>query len=298
MKKQILTSNSKKKSSRPSLGFSKAWIGVPIIAWLMVLIIIPICTMFVTSFYVKEGSTVVKRFSLTNYLEFFKNPIYLPIFSRTLFLALMVSFTSILLGYPLAYLISRKVRRFRNQLYMLVIVPLWISYLVRIVAWRTILGRNGVLNIILLSLKIIDEPLSVFIYSPFAVFVALTYIALPYVFISIFNSLEKIPKNLLDASSDLGANDFRTFIHVILPLSMPGVISGFTLAFVTALGDYIIPQQLGGLNGMMFGNLIVSQFGYAFNWPLGAALGFIMFTVAAIVLLISQKFGSSGGYLE
>ncbi|HQK84247.1 MAG TPA: ABC transporter permease, partial [Atribacter sp.] len=266
--------------------------------WLFLLIIIPICIMLVTSFYIKEGSVVVKKISLVNYLEFFINPIYLPIFFRTLLLALLVSLTSILLGYPLAYLVSRKVKRFRNQLYMLVIVPLWVSYLVRIVAWRTILGRVGVLNTILLSLKIIDEPLSIFIYSPFAVYVALIYIALPYVFISIFNSLEKIPKNLLDASADLGANSFNTFLHVILPLSMPGVISGFTLAFVIALGDYIIPQQLGGLNGMMFGNLIVTQFGYAYNWPLGAALGFIMFTVAVVILLVSQKFGSSEGFLE
>lgn len=296
--KPILTTNLNAKSRGHSSFFSKIWIGVPITTWLFLLIIIPICIMLVTSFYIKEGSVVIKKISLANYLEFFINPIYLPIFFRTLLLALLVSCTSILLGYPLAYLVSRKVKRFRNQLYMLVIVPLWVSYLVRIVAWRTILGRVGVLNTILLSLKIIDKPLSIFIYSPFAVYVALIYIALPYVFISIFNSLEKIPKNLLDASADLGANSFHTFLHVILPLSMPGVISGFTLAFVIALGDYIIPQQLGGLNGMMFGNLIVTQFGYAYNWPLGAALGFIMFTVAVVILLISQKFGSSEGFLE
>jgi spermidine/putrescine transport system permease protein len=296
--KPTLTTKSNAKTRGQSSFFSKIWIGVPITTWLFLLIIIPICIMLITSFYIKEGSVVVKKISLANYLEFFINPIYLPIFFRTLLLALLVSLTSILLGYPLAYLVSRKVKHFRNQLYMLVIVPLWVSYLVRIVAWRTILGRVGVLNTILLSLKIIDEPLSIFIYSPFAVYVALIYIALPYVFISIFNSLEKIPKNLLDASADLGANSFHTFLHVILPLSMPGVISGFTLAFVIALGDYIIPQQLGGLNGMMFGNLIVTQFGYAYNWPLGAALGFIMFTVAVVILLVSQKFGSSEGFLE
>ncbi|HHT09898.1 MAG: ABC transporter permease [Atribacterota bacterium] len=296
--KPTLTTKLNARPRGQSSFFSKIWIGVPITTWLFLLIIIPICIMLVTSFYIKEGSVVVKIISLVNYLEFFINPIYLPIFFRTLLLALLVSLTSILLGYPLAYLVSRKVKRFRNQLYMLVIVPLWVSYLVRIVAWRTILGRVGVLNTILLSLKIIDEPLSIFIYSPFAVYVALIYIALPYVFISIFNSLEKIPKNLLDASADLGANSFNTFLHVILPLSMPGVISGFTLAFVIALGDYIIPQQLGGLNGMMFGNLIVTQFGYAYNWPLGAALGFIMFTVAVVILLVSQKFGSSEGFLE
>ncbi|NSW75280.1 MAG: ABC transporter permease [Candidatus Atribacteria bacterium] len=272
--------------------------GLPIFMWMLLLILVPLAIMFVTSFFVKEGVQVVHRLTLRNYLEFFTNPIYLPIFFRTIFLALSVSLTALLLAYPLAFFISRKVTRFRSQLYMMVIVPLWISYLVRIVAWRTILGRVGVLNSLLLALGLIREPLPFLIYSPFAVYLTLIHIALPFVFISVFSSLEKIPSNLLDATSDLGANSFQTFRHVILPLSMPGVVSGFTLAFVIALGDYIIPQQLGGLNGLMFGNLIVSQFGYAFNWPLGAALGFIMFAVAVAILFFSQKLGSSEGFLE
>jgi ABC-type spermidine/putrescine transport system, permease component I len=276
----------------------KALLGVPVFLWMIFLIIIPVVIMLLNSFYRKVGTEIVPGFDIGNYAEFFKKDIYIPIFIRTILLSLLVSFTSIILGYPLAFLISRKIRKFRNQLYMLIIVPLWVSYLVRIIAWRTILGRGGVINMVLMGLGIIKEPLSIFIYNPFAVCIALVHITLPFVFIPIFTSLEKIPKNLINASYDLGANGAKTFWNIILPLSMPGVINGFTMAFVISLGDYIIPQQLGGPNGLMFGNIIVSQFGYAYNWPLGAALGFIMFTVAVVILLISTKYGSSEGYLE
>ena len=279
-------------------GYRKYLLGFPISLWLLLVIMIPMLIMFVTSFYTKQGSEIVPRLNIGNYLEFFIKPIYIPIFIRTIILAFLVSITSIILGYPLAYLVSRKLKRFRNQLYMLILVPLWVSYLVRIVAWRAILGRGGAINNILLSLKIIKEPLSIFIYNPFAVYIALIHISLPFVFIPIFAALEKIPKNLINASYDLGANGFYTFRDVILPLSMPGVVTGFTMAFVTALGDYIIPQQLGGPNGIMFGNIIVTQFGFAYNWPLGSAFGFILFTVAVIILMLSNKYGSSEGYIE
>ncbi|MDR3645627.1 MAG: ABC transporter permease [Clostridia bacterium] len=276
----------------------KYLVGLPITVWLVLIIIVPILIMFATSFYKKVGSNIEPIFNFGNYAKFFTDSIYIPIFFKTLLLALAVSISSIVLGYPLAYLVSRKVKRFRNQLYMLILVPLWVSYLVRIVAWRAILGRGGVLNTLLLDLHLIKEPISLFIYNPFAIFIVLTHISLPFVFISIFTSLEKIPKNLINAAADLGANGPRTLKEIIIPLSMPGVLSGFTMAFVTALGDYIIPQQLGGPNGLMFGNLIVSQFGYAYNWPLGAALGFIMFGVAVLILALSNKASASEGYLE
>jgi spermidine/putrescine transport system permease protein len=279
-------------------GIRKYLLGIPITTWLLFLVSAPILLMFINSFYIKSGGNIVPALSLSNYAEFFKNPVYIPVFFKTILMALIVSMISILLGYPLAFLVSRKVKRFKNQLYMLIIVPLWVSYLVRIVAWRTILGRGGVINSILLGLHIIKEPLSIFIYNPAAIYIALTYIALPFVFISIYAALEKIPKNLINASYDLGANGYKTFKEIILPLSMPGVINGFTLAFVMALGDYIIPQQLGGPSGIMFGNIIVSQFGYAYNWPLGSALGFILFAVTIAIILLSNKYGNSEGYVE
>jgi spermidine/putrescine transport system permease protein len=273
--------------------------GIPITTWILIFVIVPLAVVLQYSLFFKVGSEIDKTVTtLDNFIQFFTNPIYIPIFLKTLFYALIVSLIGVLLGYPLAYLVSRKIKRFRNQFYLLILVPLWVSYLVRIIAWQTILGRTGVINTVLQALGIVNEPVSWLIYSPFAVVITLVHITLPFVFIPIFNSLEKIPKNLIAAASDLGANGFRRFIHVIFPLSIPGVLNGFTMAFVIALGDYIVPKQLGGTTMTMFGSLISDQFGQAYNWPLGSALGFILFTVAVVILMISTKLSNSGGYIE
>ncbi len=273
--------------------------GIPITTWLLVFVILPLAIVLQYSFYFKVGSDIDKSaFSLGNYITFFTNSMYIPVFLKTLLYSLIIAGIAIVLGYPLAYLVSRKMKRFRNQFYLLILVPLWVSYLVRIIAWRTILGRTGLINTILLGLGLVNEPVSWLIYSPFAVVITLVHITLPFVFIPIFNSLEKIPRNLLSAASDLGANGFRRFTNVIFPLSIPGVLNGFTMAFVIAIGDYIIPKQLGGTTMTMFGSLIADQFGTAYNWPLGSALGFILFTIAVIILLLSTKIGKSEGYME
>ena len=265
----------------------------------MVFVILPLFVVLQYSFYIKAGSAIDKTaFTFSNFGAFFTNPIYIPIFLKTLLYAFMIAITSTILAYPLAYLVSRKIKKFRNQFYLLILVPLWVSYLVRIIAWRTILGRTGVFNAILMGLGIVQEPVSWLIYSPFAVVITLVHITLPFVFIPIFNSLEKIPKNLISAASDLGANGARRFTNVIFPLSLPGVLNGFTMAFVIALGDYIIPKQLGGTTMTMFGSLIADQFGQAYNWPLGSALGFILFTVAVVILMVSTRIGKSEGYME
>ena len=287
--------------SKPGIGkkIRRLFIGIPITTWMMLFVILPLAVVLQYSFYFKVGSEIDKTvFTLKNFAAFFTNPIYIPIFLKTLMYAFIIASIAIIMGYPLAYLVSRKVKKFRNQLYLLILVPLWVSYLVRIIAWRTILGRTGIINALLMSLGIVSEPLSWLIYSPFAVVVTLVHITLPYVFIPIFNSLEKIPKNLIAAASDLGANDYRRFTNVIFPLSLPGVLNGFTMAFVIALGDYIIPKQLGGTTMTLFGSLVSDQFGQAYNWPLGSALGFILFAVAVLILMLSTRIGKSEGFVE
>jgi spermidine/putrescine transport system permease protein len=273
--------------------------GVPITTWLLLFVILPLFVVLQYSFYFKVGSHIDKTiFTFENFGEFVTKSIYIPIFLKTLAYAFGIALIAIILGYPLAYLVSRKIKRFRNQFYLLILVPLWVSYLVRIIAWRTILGKTGLINAILLGLGVVSEPVSWLIYSPFAVVITLVHITLPFVFIPIFNSLEKIPRSLIAAASDLGANSFRRFTNVVFPLSLPGVLNGFTMAFVISLGDYIIPKQLGGTTMVMFGSLISDQFGSAYNWPLGSALGFILFTVAVVILMISTKIGKSEGYME
>lgn len=280
---------------RKSLG--SLVLGLPISVWLIVIVMIPLVNMFVMSFRLKSGYEVTNILTFQNYLQFFTNSTYWRLLLKSFRMAFIVSCVAVIAGYPLAYFISRKLKRFRNLLFMLIITPLWTSYLVRIIAWRTILGNRGLLNSLLLELAIIKEPLQIFLYNQVAVIATLAYIVIPFVFIPLYTSLEKIPNNLIDAARDLGANEFNTFLNVILPLSAPGLVTGFMLSFVIALGDYIIPQQLGGRGGIMYGNVVWSQFGVAANWPLGAALGFILFFIAAIVLALAMRFGSKGGIL-
>jgi spermidine/putrescine transport system permease protein len=273
--------------------------GVPITVWLLALVIGPLAYTFLMSFYATDGMVIIPQLTLKNYGRFFTDPIFSSILLKSMVLALVIAVLSILTAYPLAYLVSFRLRRGKQLLFMLSVIPLWVSYLVRIIAWRTILGNKGVLNSFLLGIGVIREPLSFLLYNRFAIAITLTYICIPFVFIPVYTALEKIPRNLLEASSDLGAGELRTFLSVVLPLSLPGLVTGFIFAFIIALGDYIIPLQLGGTQGIMFGNLIWSQFGFAFNWPLGAALGFILFAIAVLILSLTSRFGTTeGGFLS
>jgi len=191
--------------------------------------------------------------------------------------ALWVTGFALLLAYPLAYLLAFKARRHRDLLYFAVIIPLWVSYVVRAYAWKIILGQHGILNGLLLSLGLIHEPLSVLLYSRWAVVVALTHIYTPFALMPIFAVLEAIPPSLKEASQDLYAGRWRTFLHVTLPLSLPGVLAGATFAFVLSMGDFLAPQLLGGNDSaLMVSNLVWSLFGVAYNWPLGAAVAVVM----------------------
>lgn len=277
-------------------GSSKSYIlGIPISIWLLTLVVTPVVLMFIMGFRLKEGYDVTNTFTFANYILFAKNPLYWKVLLKTFRMALTVSASAILLAYPLAYFVSRKLKKYKELLFMLIIIPLWVSYLVRIIAWRTILGNRGLINSLLMAIGVTKEPLKFFLYNEVAIVITLAYIAVPFVFIPLYTVLEKIPKNLIDAANDLGANEFRTFFHVILPMSSPGLLTGFMLSFLIALGDYIIPQQLGGARGFMFGNIIWSQFGFASNWPLGSVMGFVLFFIAAVILALSQKFGFREG---
>jgi len=273
--------------------------GIPIVVWLLVLVVVPLIFTFTMSFYQSAGLEIEKTLTLKNYKLFFTDPVYSRILFKSLRLALGVSVLSIAMAYPIAYMVSFKMVRGRNLLFMMCIIPLWVSYLVRIIAWRSILGNRGLINSALMALGLIEDPLRIFLYNRFAIAVTLTYICIPFVFIPVYTSLEKIPRNILNAASDLGANEFSSFLNVVLPLSLPGLITGFIFSFIIALGDYIIPLQLGGTQGIMFGNLIWSQFGFAFNWPFGAALGFVLFVISVTILGLTAKFGSTeGGFLS
>src|SRR6202051_4994812 len=250
----------------------KTLVSAPPLLWVGVFLLLPYALMFAHSFWAVRDGSVVHDWNLRNYQTLFSNPVYAGVLFRTMRIAASVTLCSLLLGYPLAYYLSFHAGVRKELLYQLVIVPLWVSYLVRGYAWKTILGSEGVLNGFLQYVHVTKEPISFFLYSPFAVVLMLTHIYAPFVFLPLYSSLEHIPRSLVQASQDLGASPRKTFLRVILPLSLPGLLAGATFAFVLALGDFLAPLLVGGPSGTMIANLVQSLFGAAYDWPLGAAI--------------------------
>lgn len=273
--------------------FSRAYraaISVPPLAWVAVFLLLPYLLMFAYSFWsVSSVQDIVPSWNLHNYRELLTKPVYWQTLLRSMWIAVRVMFFSLLLGYPLAYFLSFRAGNRKDLYYQLVIIPLWVSYLVRAYAWKTILGTDGVLNTSLQYLHLTQHPLDFLLYSPFAVVLTLTHIYTPFAFLPIYASLEHIPRNLVEASHDLGATPAKTFWRVIFPLSIPGVLAGATFAFVLSLGDFLAPLLLGGPSGIMISNIVVSLFGAAYNWPLGAAISFCMLLLVISLLFISER---------
>ncbi|MGB7438315.1 MAG: ABC transporter permease [Candidatus Acidiferrum sp.] len=262
----------------------KTVVSAPPLLWVGLFLLVPYALMFVHSFWMVRDGVIVHQWNLQNYATLLRNPVYAEVLLRTARIAGSVTILSLLLGYPLAYFMSFHSGVRKDLLYQLVIVPLWVSYLVRGYAWKTILGSDGVLNGFLQYLHITKEPVSFFLYSPFAVILTLTHIYTPFVFLPLYASLEHIPRNLIEASQDLGASPRATFLRVILPLSIPGLLAGATFAFVLTLGDFLGPMLVGGPSSIMIANIVQSLFGTAYDWPLGAAIAvsILCFTIALL----------------
>jgi len=263
----------------------KSIVSAPPLLWVACFLLLPYALMLAHSFWLVRDGFLVHQWNLQNYAKLFQNPVYLEVLFRTTRIAASVMLLSLLLGYPLAYYMSFHAGIRKDLLYQLVIVPLWVSYLVRGYAWKTILGYDGVLNGFLQYLHITREPVSFLLYSPFAVILTLTHIYTPFVFLPLYASLEHIPRNLIEASHDLGASPRATFFRVILPLSLPGLLAGATFAFVLTLGDFLAPLLVGGPSSIMIANIVQNLFGTAYDWPLGAAI-----SVCILVLIIGLLF--------
>jgi len=262
----------------------KAIVSLPPLLWVGVFLLLPYALMFIHSFWLVRDSFIVHQWNLGNYVTLFTRPVYLQVLLRTMRIAASVTLFSLLLGYPLAYYLSFRSGLRKEFLYQLVIVPLWVSYLVRGYAWKTILGSDGVLNGFLQYAHITHEPVGFLLYSPFSVVLMLTHIYTPFVFLPIYAALETIPRPLVEASQDLGATPAKTFFRIILPLSMPGLVAGATFAFVLSLGDFLAPLLVGGASGTMIANVVQSLFGAAYDWPLGAAVSvcILLFTLSLL----------------
>lgn len=273
--------------------FSRAYktaVTAPPVLWVTVFLLIPYVLMFCYSFWsVSAAQTIVHSWNAENYKELLQKPVYWETLLRSMWIAARVTLFSLALGYPLAYFLSFHAGKRKDLLYQMVIIPLWVSYLVRAYAWKTILGSDGVLNTLLQYVHLTNQPLDFLLYSPFAVVLTLTHIYTPFAFLPIYASLEHIPRPLVEASHDLGATPTQTFWKLILPLSIPGVVAGATFAFVLSLGDFLAPLLLGGPSGIMISNVVVSLFGAAYNWPLGAAISLGMLLIVVTFLFLSER---------
>jgi spermidine/putrescine transport system permease protein len=208
---------------------------------------------------------------------------------RTLTTAFVVATLATVIALPIAWFVSQRLNRAKVLALILMLLPLWVSFLLRAYSWKVILGDRGILNTFLIDIGLIDEPLSALLYSRTAVVIALLYVSIPFVFAPVYVALERIPKELLWASRDLGGSGIRTFLHVAVPLALPGIVTGFAFAFVLSVGDFVTPTLVGGTSGTMIGALIVSQFGLAFNWPLGAAMALVLLVVVLLFIGLVQR---------
>jgi spermidine/putrescine transport system permease protein len=267
----------------------KSLVSLPPLLWVGLFLLLPYALMLAHSFWMVRDGFIVHHWNLQNYRTLITNPVYAEVLLRSMRIAASVTLCSLLLGYPLAYYLSFYAGARKEILYQLVIVPLWVSYLVRGYAWKTILGSDGVLNGFLQYLHLTKAPVGFLLYSPFAVILMLTHIYTPFIFLPIYAALEHIPRPVVEASQDLGASPLKTFLRVILPLSLPGLLAGATFAFVLSLGDFLAPLLVGGASGTMIANVVQSLFGAAYDWPLGAAISVCILLITVTLLFSTER---------
>lgn len=246
-------------------------------------LVVPLCILFAYSFWTQKDLDVERSWVLQNYLGFFANVTYLGILAKSVAVSLAATALVLVLSYPVAAFIALKGGRHKTTLLLVITIPFWTSYLLRVFAWKIILGYNGVINSGLIWLGVIHQPLEILLYNPYAVIITLAHAWAPFALLPIYISIEKIDRSLIEAAHDLGDGAWYTFWRVLLPLSRPGLIAAGMLVFIPTVGDYVTPQLVGGTSGMMIGNVVQSMFGRANNWPLGAAISIVTMVVVTII---------------
>lgn len=270
------------------------FMGMPVIGWMFLFFAIPYFLLFLQSFWEPGVFGSTANWNLENYRQVFvgselSGNIYIPTLLKSLKIGGLVTIFSTLLAFPLAYLLAFKIRstKLRLSLYTLVIVPLWASYLLRAYAWKVILGQDGLFSSVLETVGLEGTFLSNLLYSETAIIIAMTQIFTPFMVLTIFAVLERLPPSLIEASKDLGVGRAKTFLLVVLPLSLPGVIAGATFTMGLSSGDFVAPLLVGGESDVMIATQIYSQFGATGNWPLGSAIAYVLLGVVALLVAVS-----------
>jgi spermidine/putrescine transport system permease protein len=267
-------------------------LGLPV-SWLVVFFVAPIAIVAAYSFDVYSLYPGPHGFTLGAWHSFVHDPVYLRLFWKSVQMSLIVSAVIVVLAYPLAYYLALSGTKRKYVLLLVVIAPFLTSYLLRVLAWKVILGSQGVVNTFLFwtGVRSPDHPIATLLYSRFAVMLVLGYIWLPFVALPIFVSLESLDRRLLEAASDLGASRLQAFRRVTLPLSLPGIVAAFLFVFIPTLGEFVTPSLVGGTTGYMYGNQIVDLFGTGFpDWETGSVLAIFLLCVVAALTVVFSRF--------
>ena len=258
--------------------------AAPYVVWSSLFIVIPLLIVVFFGFTIKSGDSY--HFSLENFQRLM-DPKYLKVFGRSILLAVEATLGCLILGYPVAYLISKMREGKRNILIMLFIIPMWMNFLLRTYAWLPILGKNGLINSLLVTQGFARANL---LYNDFAVLLGMIYNFLPFMILPIYTVLIKMDTDLINAASDLGASRKEIFTKIIFPLSMPGIISGITMVFMPAVSTFVISRILGGGQYMLLGNLIETQYTSMDDWNFGSAIAIFMMIIILISMAFMNKF--------
>lgn len=284
-----------------STGIGGRWVVItPPLFWLLVFFLVPLLVVIKISFSesvvgqppylplftISDQGDVQLTLHLSNFIYLGQDNLYLAAFLSSLKIALISTAIALLVGYPIAYFIARSSPRVRNILLMLVILPFWSSFLLRVYAWIGFLKNNGVIDNLLSSLGL---PHVTMLYTDFAVYLGIVYTYLPFMILPLYTNLVKLDEALLEASADLGARPFRTFLSVTLPLSLPGMIAGSLLVFIPAIGEYVVPTLLGGPSTLMIGRVLWDEFFSNRDWPLAASVAIAMLIVVVVPLMFLQR---------
>lgn len=267
-------------------------LGLPV-AWLVAFFLIPIAIVALYSFDVYSLFPGKHGFTLAAWRAFIHSSVYLGLFWKSVKMALIVSVVVVALAYPVAYYLALSGTKRKYVLLLILIAPFLTSYLLRVLAWKVILGNNGVFNSFLVwtGIRSADHPLSQLLYSRFAVMLVLAYVWVPFVALPMFVSLDTLDRRLLEAASDLGASRWQAFLRVTLPLSLPGVAAGFFFVFIPTVGEFVTPSLVGGTSGYMYGNQIADLFSTGFpDWETGSVLALFLLGVVTVLTLFFARF--------
>ena len=262
----------------------------PISFWMIIFVIVPLIYVGFMSFMTRGTyGGIDYKFTLENYKTIF-DPLYFKVILNSIGIALSSSIICILIGYPFAYYLTKQPIKKRGILIMLIMIPFWTSSMVRTYSWVILLNASGIVNKFLMAIGLIKEPLQL-LYNDYAVTVGIVYVLLPFAILPLYSAIEKLDKSLIEASNDLGAKPYKTFMKVTLPLTSSGIFASVILTFIPSLGYYFTADVLGGGKTLMIGNLIKNQFTTAKNWPFGAAISLVLIAITLLVLYLYSRVG-------